>query len=568
MKWFAKSNYTPKVRKVRQSLAEFISPPKLFPHNDHSSISLQSIKHFMQQPLTELSPGLSQPVWGPEISTVGAYSREGYTSRTFDQPAIPFSTQNIAIQQDEDIQLAINRLSSQVTGGEHFITSANEILTDYLEKFTKNIQFDRFDTILIKELLWYGNSVWKPRMGIRNVQRYEDLMHIPITSYVRVWWDRQRQPYKYEFRGAEYQGYHNPGEVIPFTWNPVNASEFGTGFGVSATSERIFDMVVSGDKTQQVTMPSMLDRKYGIQFIMQMASQRYVPRNVYIAMGGTDDDRNQLQSFVEQLQIGQDLVSGAQIDIKELGTNTRTFNPSEFTETVQSPIMKAINDFSGKQGSEVSHSFANAETAKEEKETGLSAFTINAKVQLAEYLFKPWYDANPYFGPEYMAGLIPVEWDDLEFELNFGAVEKKDIPIEQQIKLIELFLNTPVPKNPKTILKLFEQAGLPVNEDDFTGVEMEYDDPNGKQAISKAEDNSDNSTEETLQLPPYADIGGGEIFPDFNNNNVGSPPMDNAIYDSMARFPRDTPFVPGTFHQSNQSQDWNFGRHYETRRKK
>jgi len=573
MKWFSKPPM-PTVRKARQSIAEFISPPKMFPHKDNSSISLQNIKNFMQMPLTELSPGLSQPVWGPEISTVGAYSREGYTSRTFDTPAIPFVTQAFALQQDEDIQLAMNRLSSQVTGGAHYVTTVNEILTEYLEKFTKDMQFDRFDTILIKELLWYGNSVWKPRMGIRNVRHYDDLMPIPISSFVRVWWDRQRQPYKYEFRGAEYQGYHNKGEVIHFTWNPVDASVFGTGFGVSATSERVFDMVISGDKTQQVTMPSMLNRKYGIQFIMQMASQRYVPRNVYTAIGGSEDDRAQLQSFVDQLQIGQDLVSGTQLKIDELGTNTRTFNPGEFTETVQSPIMKAVNDFSGKQGSESQATYANAETAKEEKETGLSAFTINAKVQLNELLFKPWYEANPFFGPEYMMGMIPVEWDDLKFELNFGAIEKKDIPIEQLIKLIEIYQNNPMlMSNVKPLLELYKKAGIEISDEDMIQMNGMVNDPNGQMAMDKANQNGDEEpseefpTEETLQLPPYSDMGGGEL-PQFNNQVMGSPPMDNPIYDSMARFPRDTPFVPGTFQQSKQSQDWNFGRNYETRKKK
>lgn len=585
MKWPTKylakpTTHIPSTRKVRQSISEFISPPKFITHNDHSSISLQNIKDYMQMPLTELSPGLSQPVWGPEISTVGAYSREGYTSRSFDQPAIPFSTQAAALQQDEDIQLAMNRLSSQVTGGAHYITTVNEILTDYLEKFTKDMQFDRFDTILIKEMLWYGNSVWKPRMGIRNVQRFSDLMHIPISSFVRIWWDRQRQPYKLEFRGSEYQGYHNVGEVIHFTWNPVDASAFGTGFGVSATSERIFDMVISGDNKQQVTMPSMLDRKYAIQFIMQMASQRYVSRNVYTAMNGTDEDRAQLQSFVDQLQIGQDLVSGTQLNIQELGTNTRSFNPEEFTETVQSPIMKAVNDFSGKQGSESQATYANAETAKEEKETGLSAFTINAKVQLNELLFKPWYESNPYFGPEYMGGLIPVEWDDLKFELNFGAIEKKDIPIEQLIKLIEIYQNNPMlMSNVKPLLELYKKAGIEISDEDMMQMNGMVNDPGGQMAIDQANQNGEEQeqqqedfpTEETtqLQLPPYSDMGGGEIFPEFNNQNMGSPPMDNSIYDSMARYPRGAPssFVPTNFHQSNQSQDWNFGRQYETKRK-
>ena len=89
----------PSTQKIRHSLSEFISPPKMFPSNnahDNNSVSLQNIMSYMQQPVNELSPGMSQPVWGPELSTVGAYSREGYTSRTFDSPAIPFNSQAVA----------------------------------------------------------------------------------------------------------------------------------------------------------------------------------------------------------------------------------------------------------------------------------------------------------------------------------------------------------------------------------------------------------------------------------------------------------------------------------------
>jgi len=242
-------------RAIRKKLGQFIMPPSYTPkatNNNNNSLSLQSLKHHMNTPITELSPGLSQPVWGPEISTVGAYSREGYTSRTFDSPAIDFNTQAIALQVDEDVQLAINSLASQVTGGEHYLNSVSKEITDYMERFTHDISFDVFDTELVKELLWYGNSIWKPRMGIANVRSFDDLMHIPISSFVRVWWDRSRQPYKYEFRGAEYQGYHNPGEIIHFKWNTVNASAFGTGFGVAGTSQRVFEMVINGDDTQQL----------------------------------------------------------------------------------------------------------------------------------------------------------------------------------------------------------------------------------------------------------------------------------------------------------------------------
>jgi len=551
---------TKKTRAIRKKIGQFIMPPSYTPkatNNNSNSLSLQSLKHHMNTPITELSPGLSQPVWGPEISTVGAYSREGYTSRTFDQPSIPFSTQAVALQIDEDVQLAINSLSSQVTGGEHYINTVSKEITDYLERFTSDMSFDIFDTELIKELLWYGNSIWKPRMGIANVRSMDDLMHIPISSFVRVWWDRSRVPYKYEFRGAEYQGYHNPGEIIHFNWNPVNASVFGTGFGVSATSQRVFEMVINGDDTQQVTLPSMLDRKYAIQFIMQMASQRYVTRNVYVAAGATEDERNQLQSFVEQLQVGKDLVSGTQLDIKELGTNTRTFNPTEFIETVSSPIMKALNDFSGKQGSESSHQYANAESAQSEKESGLSAFTIAVKTQLYKKFFEPWYEANPYEGMDYLEGLIPMDWHDINFDLNFGAMEKKDVPVEELIKLIDSYQQNPIlMQNIQPLIDMYKMAGVPMDEDTQQNIDNMYNDPMGQMAL-------DNVVEPQEELPPQDDIGGGEVYPEFNNFTMGEPPMDDTIYDDMMIDVRGDGMIPSDYEQSDVSQDFEYGRDYE-----
>jgi len=537
---------------IRSRIAKSIAPSSrvTIPPVKNNSISLGSLHNKMNMPITELSPGMSQPVWGPEINSVGSYSREGYTSKFADIPAIPFRTQAMALQIDEDVQLVINRLSSQVTGGEHYIESSSQELTDYLQEFSHGMSFDTFDTILIKELLWYGNSVWKPRMGVSHVRSLDDLMHIPISSFVRVWWDRQRIPYKYEFRGAEYQGYHNPGEIIHFTWNPIDASVFGTGFGVSATSQRAFEMVVNGDETSQVTLPSMLDRKYAIEFIMQMASQRYVTRNVYQAAGANEEERNKLQSFVEQLKIGQDLVSGTQLEVQELGTNTRSFNPEEFVETVQSPIMKALNDFSGKQGSENSHTFANAETAKEESDGGLSAFTINVKVQLIKKLFEPWYKANPFTGV-YMDGLLPIDWKDVKFNFNFGALEKKDISTEELIKLIDSYQNNPIlMSNTKPLIEMYKMAGVPIDDDTANNINNMYNDPNGQMAL----DNVDTSNDDKSKTP--------NDTPQFDNYTMGIPPQNDPTYNSMSVLPRGK-LLPSDFHQSNQSQDWETGRQYE-----
>ena len=554
---------------IANSIAPLPPPRSSKPHIP--SVPLNQLRTSWSYPLSEVSPGLSQPVFGPEITTVGAYSREGYTSRQFDIPDVDFRKQSIALQEDEDVQLAINHLSSKVTGGEHFIKTVAEQFTNHFNRLTRDLNFDTFDTILVKELLWHGNSVWKPRMGIRNIRRAEDLMHIPISSFVRVWWDRQRIPYKYEFRGAEYQGYHNPGEVIPFIWNPINASAFGTGFGVAMLAERLFEQILPEGRVPY-RLPNMLARKLATFFNMQLAEQRYISKNIYQIESGEEEDRQSLEQQLNNTAPGQDIVAGTGVKVNELGTSARNFNPQQFMDITQGPIFKALNDFRGKQAGTSQHTYANAKTAALLDEIGLSAFPIAVREQLEDMLFKPWYESNPLYDPGYAGGLVPIPWEDLDFTLNFGEVEKKDIPIEEQIKLIDVAISSGAVSDPLEIRQLLEDAGLGLRKEMTQQMDQMYNDPQGMQALNQIANYGNPN-------PPYADMGGGEVnpyeqimgYPNFNNQNVGSPPMDNPIYDSMARDIRPElkkegdPFLSNrsTAQPSRKSQSWNIGRDYE-----
>ena len=62
-----------------------------------------------------------------------------------------------------------------------------------------------------------------------------------------------------------------------------------------------------------------------------------------------------------------------------------------------------------------------------------------------------------------------------------------------------------------------------------------------------------------MNLPQH-DLGGGQV-PQFNNQNVGGPPMDNPIYDDMAKDVRGD--IQNKYKRGDQSQDWQFGRDYE-----
>jgi hypothetical protein len=375
--------------------------------------------------------------------------------------------------------------------------------------------------MLVKELLWYGNSFWKARDGVANIRDRDDLMHIPISSAVRIWWDRQRIPYKYEFRGSQYQGYHNPDEIIHLKWNPVNASAFGVGFAVPMTSPHVFEQIVSGGMELN-KLPSLLDRKYSNQMTMHIAERRYTPRNVYIAKDADDNERATLQAQVQDLRLGEDLVAGSALEIQELGSSARAFNPTQFTDTVLGPIMKAMNDFRGKQGTESSHQFANAKTSAILDQIGLSSFPLTVTRMLIDQLFKPWYDANPLYDPSYGGGYVAVPWEDCDYDLNFGRIEKQDVDTKDSIELIKMAWETGAIQDPNEMRELLEDAGLGLRKEFSDAMSAQYD-PNqmppdfGQQV-----------------LPQFDDMGGGEIPNNFTNQQMGSPPMNNPIYDSMS----------------------------------
>lgn len=422
-----------------------------------STINVNAVKYAMSE---GGGGGFSQPVWGPEISTVGAYSREGYTSRTFDQPTVPFSQQVYYVRRDEDVQLALNHLTSQVTGGEHYWKSEYQSIQEQMQQFSTDIDFDWIDSIIIKELLAYGNTCWKPRLGIQHIRNKDDLMHIPISSFVRVWWDRMRRPYKFEFRGSEYQGYHNKDDIIHLLWNPINASLIGTGFMTSLVSTRDFTEITPTGERQK-RLPSLMDRGYSTSMTMHLTEKRYVPHNVYETANASAEERAQLSADLADLETGEDIIVGNKVAVQELGTNTKAFNPEQFTDLVQGQKYKALNDFAGKQGGSESHQYANAEESATLTEIGLASFPLAVTRQLVDKLFQPWYESNGgTYDPMYGGGMIALPWREANPELNFGHVQKQDLETKDQIALIQLASQTGAVQDPIEMRKLLEDAGL------------------------------------------------------------------------------------------------------------
>lgn len=475
--------------RLRMGLGNFIKGDGQVNTNrlqDNSRLNVNQIQYAAQLSQS-YDQGFSQPVFGAELSTVGAYSREGYTSRTFDTPTVPFSEQVYYAERDEDVSLAVNDLTSKITGGAHYWKSEIETVQDKMNQFSKDIDFDWLDTILVKEVITYGNSFWKARSGINHIRNKDDLLCIPISSAVRIWWDRQRQPYKYEFRGSEYQGYHNADSVMHFLWNPINASMFGTGVMTSLTSRRDFEEITPSG-TVPKRLPSLMDRKYSTAMTMHLTERRYTPHNVYVALNSSQEERSQLSTDLANLDTGEDFVVGNKVEVQELGTAARAFDPTMFTNMVQGEILKGLGTFTGKQGSEESHQYANAEESSEQTEIGLSSFPLAITRQLQNKLFQPWYEANGgvvdnsvdmYGMPSgYGGGLVPVPWKEANPEINFGSEIKTELSSEEQTKLIEIAFTNGLVPDPVEGRQLLEDAGLNLRKEMTEQMNQQYNNPN------------------------------------------------------------------------------------------
>jgi hypothetical protein len=248
------------------------------------------------------------------------------------------------------------------------------------------------------------------------------------------------------------------------------------------------------------------------------------------------------------LDIGQDVVAGTKVEVQELGSQARNFNPEQFTDLTIGPIFKALNDFRGKQGSSESHQYANARSSAALDEIGLSSFPIAIKEQLNEKLFRPWYETHPLPDPR-TGGLTYTSWHDLKFSIEFGKVEKKDLPVQDHIKLLELYINSPLPKDPVELRTLFEQAGL--------GLTKNIDDQL-RQMFSPEQLAMNQMMAQTGINPSEPQ----QAKPDnWDNQNVGSPPMDNPNFDSMAISVRGD--MQNNYKRTGQNQDYETGRNYE-----
>lgn len=411
---------------------------------------------------------IGQPFW---FSNIGGnhFPREGFTYRPFDVPRVVFSEQVKGYFDDEDARMGVDFLAAKTTGGEHYFTAKTKFLAEYLESWTKDINLNWLIWQIAKELLAYGNAFVRCRVPIGMAKRPDDFQILPIESMVRIWWTPDRRPLWYEFRGAEYNGYFRPGEVIHFAHNQTNAQIFGFGI-MGQLTNRVTYLEDTPDGPVIKERESYLDIKHGLQNVSYKVMKRYLPRLVIDASKAGEETRDAIRDEMRVLHDSEDIVHGIQgLKTTEIGTQTRPVDPQSFMDLFQSSIFKAVQTSKGRiAGQSQGPSYANGEESAILDEVGLSQFPIQLKFMVEQMLVKPWYESHKTYDPNMFNGMIKVPWKAAHFDLNFGKQSKKDLEPEQVAQWVQI-LQSANQIAPQEIRKIAEKVGVPELSSDAEG---------------------------------------------------------------------------------------------------
>ena len=411
---------------------------------------------------------IGQPFW---FSNVGGnhFPREGFTYRPFDTPHVIFNEQVKGYFDDEDARMGIDFLAAKTTGGEHYFTAKTKFLSSYVESWTKDVNLNWLNWQIAKELLAYGNCFVRCRVPIGLAKRPEHFQILPIESMVRIWWTPDRRPLWYEFRGAEYNGYFRPGEVIHFAHNQTNGQIFGFGI-MGQLTNRVTYLEDTPDGPVIKERESYLDIKHGLQNVSYKVMKRYLPRLVIDASKAGEDTRDAIRDEMRVLHDSEDIVHGITgLKTTEIGTQTRPIDPQVFMDMFQSSIFKAVQTSKGRiAGQSQGPSYANGEESAILDEVGLSQFPVQLKFMIENMIVKPWYESHRITDPNMFNGLIAVPWKAGHFEMNFGKQSKKDLEPEQVAQWVQI-LQTAGQIAPQEIRKIAESVGVPELASDAEG---------------------------------------------------------------------------------------------------
>ena len=404
---------------------------------------------------------IGQPFW---FSNIGGnhFPREGFTYRPYDVPLVPLRDQMKGYVDDEDAQMGVNFLAAKTTGGQHYFKGKTESITKYIETFTNQINLDYIAWQIAKELLAFGNSFWRLRRPIQQVETVHDFQQIPIESLARIWWTPDRRPLWYEFRGAEYNGYFRPQEILHFCWNPLNGQVLGFGI-MSQLTNRVSYLEDTPDGSIIKERESYLDIKHGLQNVSYKISKRYLPRNIFGAANASEETRDAMRSELRVLHDSEDIVHGIKgLDLKELGQMTRPIDPQIFMDLFQASIFKAVQTSKGRiAGQSQGPTYANGEESAILDEVGLSQLPIQLKLQIQNMIVKPWYDYHPTYDTTLTGGIpITIPWEACDYELMFGKQTKKDLEPEQVAQWVQILINSNQ-ISPQELRNIAEKVGVP-----------------------------------------------------------------------------------------------------------
>ena len=346
-----------------------------------------------------------------------------------------FSEQMGYYLSDTHVKAAIDHLADSWTGLGFWISGKNKDAVTAIEDFCEDINLDRHNANVSRELLATGNSIRE----LDTPESIKKIYDVPISSIWKLYASPQgiltKIEQKVESSPITTLDEQKLKRMLWLKINDVDASLRGVGLTEPLTRSGLGYTWVDGNNVEHVSYrPTYMQIKEENEDSMRKILHRYVPRHVYELAGFDNETTIAHGKTIKSLRPEDDLVintpnpeKGNKINITRVGTDPRSrlepmfqyFNDGIYT-ALENPVLRLFL--------EAGFTEASATVAVSELHKKIAAYErILARIWERELFKRVLMDSSKPYGlvlneKEYKDARVRLKWEqEMEWQMIVGG---------------------------------------------------------------------------------------------------------------------------------------------------
>ncbi|MFQ5871529.1 MAG: hypothetical protein ACE5IB_05175 [Candidatus Geothermarchaeales archaeon] len=207
-----------------------------------------------------------------------------------------------------------------------------------VDRFAEDVNLDGLLLQGAREIIAFGNSFWE-KVEPEHLDR---LKILPIGSIQSIQRTPQGEVRLIVQRLGATRVEFEPGELIHWRWNAVDAEAFGRGIMHDLMEQRRYTVKFDG-ATKKYTVPTLLDLKAQMDDDIRRVLHHYMPRSVYVSEDASDKEIGALASVLGKMDAGERAAWNKKLEVVQEAMDPRA-RYDAFIGHVNNMILHALRN--------------------------------------------------------------------------------------------------------------------------------------------------------------------------------------------------------------------------------